>query len=248
MRALTLLLLAAGGGAASDVLIVADEVPAMEVLARQFRARAGASSQIAAQDALPASLASHHAVAVYIHRAMTEAAEAAFLAYTRGGGTLLVIHHSISSGKRKNRDWLPSLGVTLPTEPLDAGGYGYYSPATFDLVNVAPNHPVTTRDVKYQKRIGFAPPGEGPARDRDAFTIPESEIFVNHRLEGPRTPLLGVKWTDPRSGREYQQNTGGWHRPLGKGNVYYFLAGHRAEDFDVDPYAQILANVLRFRR
>jgi hypothetical protein len=34
---------------------------------------------------------------------------------------------------------------------------------------------------------------------------------------------------------------------VGKGWVYYFMAGHRIEDFSIEPYARILTNALRFQ-
>jgi hypothetical protein len=35
---------------------------------------------------------------------------------------------------------------------------------------------------------------------------------------------------------------------LGKGTVFYFMAGHRIEDMSIEPYAQILSNALQFKR
>lgn len=244
----TLLALAAPLAAAERVLIVADEIPAMEALARHFQAKAGAESKIVKQAEMPVSVKPFGTIVVYVHRELFEGPEKAILEHTRAGGKLIVIHHSISSGKRKNKEWLPAFRVTLPTEKLEAGGYGYYAPATFEMVNLAPKHPVTSRGVKYEKKVKFAVGGSGPEKVYDAFTVPESEIFLNHRLEGPRTHLLGLKWTDPRSGKSYMQDTAGWHLRLGKGSVFYFMAGHRVEDFALEPYAQIIANALQFKK
>ncbi len=250
MKKLLVMLLACGASlpGAGRVLIVADEIPAMEVLAKQFQSRARVESKIVTQAEMPPSLKPYQAVVVYIHRELFEGTERALLEYARGGGKLILIHHSISSGKRKNKQWLPAFRITLPTGKLEAGGYGYYAPATFEVVNLAPRHPVTTRGVKYEKKVQYATGASGPQRDCDAFTAPETEIFLNHRLEGPRTTLLGVKWTDPRSGRTYMQDTAGWHMRLGKGSVFYFMAGHRVEDFTIDPYAQILSNAVSYKR
>ncbi len=245
---IVLLALAAPLAAAERVLIVADEIPAMEALAKQFKALTGAESKIVKQADMPASVGEFSTIVVYVHRELFEGPEKAILTRTREGGKLIVIHHSISSGKRKNKEWLPSFRVTLPTEKLEAGGYGYYAPATFEVVNLAPKHPITTRGVKYEKKVKFALNGAGPEKECDAFTVPDSEIFLNHKLEGPRTSLLGLKWTDPRSGKSYMQDTAGWHIQLGKGSVFYFMPGHRVEDFAMQPYVQILANTLRYRK
>ncbi len=243
-----LLALAAPLAAAQRVLIVADEIPAMEALAAHLQAKVGADSKIVTQAEMPASVAPYGTIIVYVHRELFEGPEKAILGHTREGGKLIVIHHSISSGKRKNKEWLPSFRVTLPTEKLEVGGYGYYAPATFEVVNLAPKHPVTTRGVKYEKKVKFAVGGSGPEKECNAFTVPESEIFLNHRLEGPRTHLLGLKWTDPRSGKNYMQDTAGWHMPLGKGSAFYFMVGHRKEDFGIEPYVQILSNALAYKK
>src|ERR1700744_2600826 len=86
--------------AATDILMVADEIPAMEVLSKQLQTRIGVTSTITTQDKMPADLAQYKAVMVYIHKSIGEPAEMAFIAYAKGGGNLFLLHHSISSGKR----------------------------------------------------------------------------------------------------------------------------------------------------
>jgi len=76
---------------------------------------------------------------VYIHKDIAEGPEVAFIDYAKGGGKLVLLHHSISSGKRKNKYWLPFLGVELPDKPFDQGGYKYFDPATFQIVKVYGN-------------------------------------------------------------------------------------------------------------
>ncbi len=215
----------ARAAAAPSVLIIADERPAMEVLAAQIERRVHLRSEIITPDALPGSLASHRVLVVYIHKDLPAAVETASLEHARRGGTLLLLHHSISSHKRKNKDWFPALGVTLPLGDLDAGGYKYFDPVTFDLVNLAPKHPVMRK---------------APA----TFTLAKTEVYLNHQLEGPRTPLLGLLYRDQKTGRQWRQDTAGWQRPLGKGQVFYFMPGHTVADFEDDSYAQILANAV----
>jgi hypothetical protein len=53
---------------AADVLIVADEIPAMEALAKAMKAEEGIDSEIVTQAEMPASLADFRAVIVYIHQ------------------------------------------------------------------------------------------------------------------------------------------------------------------------------------
>ena len=232
MRFLPAFLFASASLFAADpravVLMVADEFPAMETLARELKPRAGMSAEIVAQDKIAADLRPYRAVFVYIHHDITPAAEHVFIDYARNGGRLILLHHSISSGKRKNKDWLNFLGVVLPDRPLEQGGYKYYDPADFQLVNVAPSHPV----------MKGAP---------DKLDVWESEVYLNHELAPNRMTLLAIRYTEPKSGITYEQPTGGWYLRTGKGDVFYFMAGHKASDFEDPAYAQIIANAVLYR-
>jgi hypothetical protein len=220
--------------AASDVLMVADEIPAMEVLAKQLKTRVGIGATIVGQEQLPADLSIYPAVLVYIHKDITEAAETAFIAYAKGGGKLVLLHHSISSGKRKNKFWFPFLDIQLPDKPYAEGGYKYFDPAAFDVINLAPKHYITTHEVTY------------PDAPHPSFPVVETEVYLNHVFIGPRTTLLGIRYTDKATGKVYEQPTAGWYRPAEKGTVMYFMVGHNASDFDNPVYAQILANAVKF--
>ena len=221
-------------GVAAEALIVCDEIPAMQVLAAQLEKRVHVTSEIVTQDHLPASLKPYPSVLVYIHKDIAEASETAFIDYAKAGGKLILLHHSISSGKRKNKSWLPFLGVELPDKPFAEGGYKYFAPVTFEVVNLAPGNPVTTRSVDY------------PAHEPDRIRFSDTEVYLNHVLTGPRTILLGLQYMEAKSGKLYSQGIAGWYRPAGRGGVYYFMAGHRAEDFQNPAYAQIIANAVAF--
>lgn len=221
-------LLACSTLTAADYIMVADEIAAMETLARELKTRAAFAADIVRQESLPADLSRYRAVFVYIHRDITPAAEHAFIGYARGGGRLVLLHHSISSGKRKNKDWLPFLGVTLPERPFDEGGYKYFDPADFELLNRAPSNEVMN---------GI--PGK--------IQMWETEVYLNHELKPNRTILLSIRYTEPKSGITYEQPTGGWYMKAGKGDVFYFMAGHRASDFEQTGFAQLIANALVYR-
>lgn len=208
--------------------MVADEFPAMQTLARELEHRVQLTSEIVAQDKMP-ELGKYRAVFVYIHRDFAPAAEHAFIHYARDGGRLILLHHSISSGKRKNQDWLPFLGVELPVTPFEQGGYKYFDPADFEVVNAAPSHAVMKG-----------------APDRVAITA--SEVYLNHVYSGPRTTLLRIRFTEAKSGKVFDQPSGGWWRPAERGDVFYFMVGHKAADFEIPAYAQIIANAVTFHR
>ncbi|MDE3199183.1 MAG: ThuA domain-containing protein [Acidobacteriota bacterium] len=201
----------AGCAYAADNLIVCDEVPAMRNLSAQIETRLHETSEITQQDKLPERLAGYKNVIVYIHGALTEAAETRFIDYAKNGGKLVLLHHTISSGKRKNRYWFAFLGVTLPES------YKYIDDATWDVT---------------------------PLDGGTPFTMHETEIYLNHELDSNRTLLLGLKYKDPKTGEVFEQKTAGWVMKTGKGTVYYFMPGHKATDFEYEPYVGVLMKAI----
>jgi hypothetical protein len=241
MKSLACLLLLACAGlpaAQGGVLIVADEIPAMEVLAKRL---APAAATIVQQPDLPADLRPFDAVVVYVHRNLDPAVEKASIDYANAGGRLVLLHHTISSGKRKNRDWFPFLGVTLAEGDVSQGGYKWIEGVDWEMVNLAPGSEITTGGVAWPASVEY----KGSARP--GVTVAHSEVYLNHHLTGPRTVLLGLKFRDPKTGVLYEQDTAGWYRRAGKGWVMYFMAGHSVEEFHNPVYARILANALTAR-
>jgi hypothetical protein len=225
--------------AAKPILIVSDGAP-IRILAVQLKAH-GILGDTVSEEALPDRLSAYPAVIVYLHKMLAEASEKAFIAYAKSGGKLIVLHHSISSQKRANPNWLAFLGVKLPDGDVSEGGYKYYDPVNLTLVNMAPKDWITTHDVHWESRAEYR--GE----DRDAIELPSTEAYVNQVLEGPRTVLLGMKFHEPKSAVTYTQDTGGWYKKAGKGWVMYFMAGHSGKEFEDPAYAQILVNAVNFR-
>jgi hypothetical protein len=224
---------------AKPVLIVADEIPAMEALGKQLETRIKTPSEIITQDKLPDSLAAYPAVLVYIHKALTEKAENAFLDYADAGGKLIVLHHSISSSKRpnKNKRWMPALGIEVPEGDFDKGGYKYFDDAEWDIVNLAPKDPITTHGITYPLQI------ERNGKKLPGYHPKPTEIYLNHVLTGPHTILLGLHYVH-KDGKVYDQDTVAWYKPFGKGKIYYFMPGHHPADFDDPIYAQMLSNAV----
>jgi len=195
MRPILAALLSATGAFAANTLIVADEFPAMEGLAKHL----SGPTRVIAQDAMPKDLASFSCVVVYIHQSITPEAEHAFIRYTDAGGRLVLLHHSISSGKRKNQDWLPWLGIELPDKPYEQGGYKWIEGTDFEFFN------------KRGETIEFR----------------DSEVYLNHVFKTPRTLIWSLRY------KGMEQPTGAWYKKSGKGEVFYFMAGHNASDFDI---------------
>lgn len=244
-------LIAMLGGAASGppaaappkVLIVADELPAMQVLAAQLQSLEKVESVLVRQQEMPASLEAFTAVIVYIHGRLEASTEEALLQYARHGGRLILIHHSISWGKRLNARWFSALGVELLEGSVDAGGYKWIEGVTIEVVNLAPRHHITTHKVEYPDRVSY-PDRTGQEKDLPGIRFLHSEVYLNHRLPDQRTILLGLRYRDPVSGKVWNQQTAGWLKPLGKGHVVYFMPGHTSEEFRNPAYVRLIANAV----
>lgn len=234
-------LLGTGARGAEQVLIVADEFPAMQVLADRLQREEGWTSQVVKQDALPASLTGFAAVVVYIHKGLQEPAENALIAYTEAGGKLVALHHSISSGKRANRHWFGFLGVDLtPGDPAQ-GAYKWIEPAKLTVVSLT-NHFITTNRVTWPETVQFRREA-GSTSPRPAFTLPDSEVYLNHTLIGARTVVMGFQYEDA-AGKLWSQERAGWFRPAGKGWLYYFQPGHSAQDFENPTFSRVVINAI----
>jgi hypothetical protein len=197
------------------------------------------------QKDLPASLGPFEAVIVYIHGALSMKAEDAFIAYTKAGGKLVCLHHSISSGKRKNAHWFPFLGVALPEGPLSSGGYKWTEGVTFELVNLNPNHFIMTNRVSYPARIAYTTTNAvANTGGLPGFILKDSEVYLNHIHTEPRTLLMGLKYKDEASGTTYMQDRAGWVKPAGKGWIIYLMPGHRKSDFENEAYGRIVLNAV----
>jgi hypothetical protein len=226
----------------AEVLIVADEFPAMEVVAMRLKVEGNTSSKLLDQQHLPSNLARFQAVVVYIHKGLETAAERAFIRYAEEGGRLVLLHHSISSGKRQNRDWFNFLGVELPTGDLSAGGYKWIEGVNVTYFNLSDTSPVMTQQVPYPETVAVTV--DNNTRTLPGFTLKDTEVYLNHALKGPHTLLLGLKYTDAKSGQTWTQETAGWRRAAKKGWVFYFMPGHSTHDFEDPTYGRMVVNAL----
>jgi hypothetical protein len=229
---------------AAEVLIVADEIPAMEALAKALKEE-NIESEIVTQAELPASLAGYRAVVVYIHQDLYPGPEQAFIDYTKNGGKLICLHHTVSSKKRQNAEWFSFLGIDLPPKEAKQGGYQYVGDITMEIVNLAPRHYITTHQVAYDRTITYTNE-KGKKRNLPGFALQNTEGFLNHDLQGPRTVLLGYKFTD-KSGRLWMQDRAAWCMPVGKGWVFYSQPGHAVSDFENPIYTRIIINAVLYQ-
>lgn len=231
---------------AQSVLIVADEIPAMQVLADALKMQEGITTEIIFQNNLPTSLTGFRAVIVYIHKDIDATSEKAFIDYTKNGGKLIVLHHSISSAKRKNIEWFSFLGLELPKKDVSEGGYKYVGDINMEVVNLAPDHFITTNKINYTTSIAYTREGQNTEKDLSGFILSNTEAFLNHDLQKPRTILMGFKMKDT-TGKVWMQDRSAWCMRVEKGWVFYSQPGHTGADFENPIYARIIANAVIYK-
>ncbi len=232
-------------GAAEPVLIIKDELPQMQVLADYLNKKGGLEVELTDQDKMPAELSSYHAVILYIHRRLQEPTELAAIRYARQGGRLIVLHHSISSGKRANHHWFDFLNIRLPNAPLEKGGYAYRDPVTVQMINLAPDHYITSHNLKWPESADY----DSSSTVMPAVTLTHTEVYLNHTFadEKEKQVLCGFKYFDQASGRCYQQARSAWLQKTGQGYIFYFMFGHKNNDFENPVIAQLLLNSITWQ-
>jgi len=250
-----LLLGACDSAANQQVLIIQDEMPQIEVLARFLESEGGLKVTVVDQAALPEDLSPYRAVMVFIHKALAEPTELTIIDYTRQGGKLIVLHHSISSGKAENKYYFDFLGIRLdnpkqskdPVEP--GGGYGWRH-ADIAIVNLNPSHYITRHNVVWPDTVAYTPSDFPSAEGRyPAINLEHSEAYMNHKFTDGRekTVLVGMKYYDNRNGRLFMQDRAVWLKPQGDGVIVYILPGHGVEDYENRNMAQLVLNAVNWQ-
>ena len=240
-------------GRVKRVLIVMDEHEQMEVLADYMKAKGRVASTIVDQKNLPDDLSSYDAVVGYIHGKLDRKTELAIIDYTKKGGKFICLHHMISSGKAKNEFYFDFLGIQLdkpgesknPTTP--GGGYAWRHPVDMTIVNVNPEHYITSHNIEWDRKIAYKSSDE-PSVEKEypAFEMKDTEFYLNHKFTDGRvkTVLLGFKTLDDRNGITYMQDRAGWIKKQGKGRIVYLKMGHSTEDFRNPNVCQLILNAI----
>ena len=231
---------------AAEVLIVADEFPAMEVLVKALKTQENIDSKIVLQTEMPSNLSGYLAVLVYIHKDLSPETEKAFVNYTKAGGKLILLHHSISSHKRKNAEWFPFLGVELPKGEANDGGYSYEGNINMEVVNLAPKHFITTHKIKYPEKISYQRESENEERKTKGYKLLNTEGYINIKSNGDKTILLGFKFTD-KKGKIWMQDRAAWCMKADKGWLFYLQPGHAISDYEDPTNARIVMNAVIYK-
>jgi hypothetical protein len=233
----------------TEVLIIQDELPQMQVLAGYLREKGGLSVTIRDQASLPGDWSAYRAVVVFIHRDLQEATEKAVIDYTRKGGRLICLHHSISRVKAANRFYFDFLGVQLDQGPMAAGGYAYKASA-WSLVNLNPHHYITSFQVDWGAPTAYTP-SDAPSVEGTYPSLrlaADSEVFINHKFTDGRekTVLCGLVYHDPETNHIYMQDRGAWIKAQGRGTIVYFMPGHAVSDYQETGITRMILNAIRW--
>ena len=227
------------------ILIIADEWPQMDVMASRLDENVEYDIQKAEQDEIDLDLKEFDFVFMYVHKPIVRDAEKAFIDFTNGGGSLIVLHHGIASSKMQNPAWLDFLGIDLFPRDHHKFPWGVIGKTTHTMVNLYPGHFITTNGIKYDKTIPFHSEydtifhGEYPA-----FDLPDTEIFLNQRLKDDQIKVLfGFKNTDGSR----MQPTSGWYKQSGKGMIFYYQVGHSVADFENPNFIRVILNTMEWK-
>ena len=237
----------------AKILIIQDELPQMKVLADYLKSNGDLLVEIVDQDHIPATLSGYKAVIVYIHKKLFEPTEVAIIDYARKGGRLVVLHHSISSGKANNKYYFDFLGIQLdegkkskfPVEP--GAGYGWVDPITLTMVNLNPNHYIANHKIDWNEKIEYTP-SDWPSVEKEypAIILEHTEVYMNHKYTDGRekTVLMGFKFFDERNKKLFVQDRAAWIKKTEKGEVVYFMPGHSSLDYENRNVSQWVLNAV----
>jgi hypothetical protein len=239
-----------------EVLIVMDERPQMETLARHLREKANLESAIVDQKTMPEDWSGYAAMLGYIHGKLEEKTELKIIEYTKNGGRFVCLHHAISSGKSANKYYFDFLGVRmdaieLSRQPAEPGGhYAWREGIRQTIVNLNPQHYITSHDVQWAEKTHFVPTDSDIAgREYPALTLEDSEAYMNVKfIDGKeKTMLLGYKYLDDRNQVLHQQATAGWAKRSGKGWIIYLQPGHSTHEYENRALAQMVLNAITWK-
>ena len=197
-------------------------------------------------------LADFDVIFVYVHTRMVPDVERALIAYANGGGRLIVLHHALASAKMANPGWLDFLGVKLYPRNHADHPWLVSGDVTHTMVRLIPDHFITTRKMKYDRRVEYQSPTRPSVKGTfDAFDLPETEIFHNQRLvdRPDRVCLFGYKQADEVARTlpdniPAMEDTSLWYMPTGRGWTFYLQAGHTTRDFMQPNFQQLIRNCL----
>jgi hypothetical protein len=244
--------LSISGSARGAVLhVVGDEPVPMQALKRVLES-GGHQVTLFEQKSFAASVGQKPAaILMYVHDELEESVGKRLIAFTRDGGRLVILHHGIASAKNKSPYWMEFVGIEIVPKNAPEYPWAVIYGVEFEMVNLAPGHPVTTQQVNYTATTAYSrgEPPQSKEQSLPSFVVPDTEAYLNQRFRPgyQRSLLFGMKCKDPVGGAVYMQDTGGWVMKAGKGWVFYLQPGHFGRDFEVPQLRQVLLNCLSWK-
>jgi len=191
------------------------------------------------------------AILMYVHGELEESVGKRLIAFTREGGRLLILHHGIASAKINSPYWMEFVGIEILPRNAPEYPWATLDGVDFEMVNLAPGHPITTQRVTYAGTTPYSRSESPQSKEQhlSSFVVPNTEAYLNQRFRPghQQTLLFGMKCKDPVGGAVYMQDTGGWLMRAGRGWVFYLQPGHFGRDFEVPQLRQVLLNCLSWK-
>ena len=240
-----------GSARSADLHVVGDEPVPMQALKRVLESGGHQVALFDQKEFAASNGQKPAAILMYVHGELEEAVGKRLIAFTREGGRLVILHHGIASAKNKSPYWMEFVGMEILPKNAPEYPWAVLYGVEFEMVNLAPAHPVTTQRVSYAGTTAYSRsvPPQSEEQKLSSFVVPNTEAYLNQRFRpGPeRTLLFGMKCKDPVGGAVYMQDTGGWVMRAGKGWVFYLQPGHFGRDFEVPQLRQVLLNCLGWK-
>ena len=231
--------------------VVGDEPVPMQALKRVLESDGHQVTLFDQKEFAAAGAQKPAAILMYVHGVLEESVGKRLIAFTRDGGRLLVLHHGIASAKNKSPYWMEFVGMEILPKNAPEYPWAVLYGVEFEMVNLAPGHPVTTQHVSYAGTTSYLRSELPQSKEQklSSFVVPNTEAYLNLRFRPghQRTVLFGMKCKDPVGGAVYMQDTGGWLMRAGKGWVFYLQPGHFGRDFEVPQLRQVLLNCLSWK-
>jgi Trehalose utilisation len=231
--------------------VVGDEPVPMQALKRVLESGGHQVTLFEQKEFATAGAQKPAAILMYVHGMLEESVGKRLIAFARDGGRLLILHHGIASAKNKSPYWMEFVGMEILPKNAPEYPWAVLYGVEFEMVNLAPGHPVTTQHVTYAGATSYLRSELPQSKEQklSSFVVPNTEAYLNLRSRSghQRTLLFGMKCKDPIGGAVYMQDTGGWLMRAGKGWVFYLQPGHFGRDFEVPQLRQVLLNCLSWK-
>lgn len=116
------------------------------------------------------------------------------------------------------------------------------------MVNLAPDHYITSHDIKWPETTKFKPDdADWPEKEYPSVVLPKAEAYMNVKYtDTDKTFLLGTIYHDDRNDVTHRGIMDGWIKPAAKGWVVYLQPGHFAEEYKNPIIAQMVLNAVEW--